>query len=239
MHVLATAGHVDHGKSTLVRALTGMEPDRYAEERRRGMTIDLGFAWTDLPSGPVAFVDVPGHERFVTTMLAGVGPVPAVLLVVAADEGWMPQTGEHVDALVALGVRHGLLVVTRSDLMEPELALEEARERLAGTPLAGIDAVAVSAATGAGLAELRAAMDDAGHRAARGRRRRRRAAVGRPRVHDPRARARSSPARSARAGSQVDDELELATADRPPPGHGARPAEPRAPRCRASAGCRG
>ena len=146
MHVLATAGHVDHGKSTLVRALTGMEPDRYAEERRRGMTIDLGFAWTDLPSGPVAFVDVPGHERFVTTMLAGVGPVPAVLLVVAADEGWMPQTGEHVDALVALGVRHGLLVVTRSDLMEPELAVEEARERLADTPLAGIEAVAVSAA---------------------------------------------------------------------------------------------
>jgi selenocysteine-specific elongation factor len=159
MHVLATAGHVDHGKSTLVRALTGMEPDRYAEERRRGMTIDLGFAWTDLPSGPVAFVDVPGHERFVTTMLAGVGPVPAVLLVVAADEGWMPQTGEHVDALVALGVRHGLLVVTRSDLMEPELAIEEARERLAGTPLAAVDAVAVSAATGAGMAELRAAMD--------------------------------------------------------------------------------
>jgi selenocysteine-specific elongation factor len=159
MHVLATAGHVDHGKSTLVRALTGMEPDRYAEERRRGMTIDLGFAWTDLPSGPVAFVDVPGHERFVTTMLAGVGPVPAVLLVVAADEGWMPQTGEHVDALVALGVRHGLLVVTRSDLMEPELAIEEARERLADTPLACVDAVAVSAATGVGMAELRAALD--------------------------------------------------------------------------------
>ena len=144
MHVLATAGHVDHGKSTLVRALTGMEPDRYAEERRRGMTIDLGFAWTDLPSGPVAFVDVPGHERFVTTMLAGVGPVPAVLLVVAADEGWMPQTGEHVDALVALGVRRGLLVVTRSDLMEPELAVEEAHERLADTPLSGIVAKAVT-----------------------------------------------------------------------------------------------
>ncbi|HEY0815673.1 MAG TPA: SelB C-terminal domain-containing protein [Pseudonocardia sp.] len=159
MHVLATAGHVDHGKSTLVRALTGMEPDRYAEERRRGMTIDLGFAWTSLPTGPVAFVDVPGHERFVTTMLAGVGPVPAVLLVVAADEGWMPQTGEHVDALAALGVGHGLLVVSRSDLMEPELALEEARERLADTPLAGIPDVAVSAATGAGMDELRRALD--------------------------------------------------------------------------------
>ena len=89
MHVLATAGHVDHGKSTLVRALTGMEPDRWAEERRRGMTIDLGFAWTTLPSGgTVAFVDVPGHERFVANMLAGVGPVPAAVVVVAADEGW-------------------------------------------------------------------------------------------------------------------------------------------------------
>ena len=106
MHVVATAGHVDHGKSTLVRALTGMEPDRWAEERRRGMTIDLGFAWTDLPGGGrIAFVDVPGHERFVPTMLAGAGPVPAVLLVVAADGGWMPQTAEHVAALDALAVR--------------------------------------------------------------------------------------------------------------------------------------
>lgn len=161
MQVIATAGHVDHGKSTLVRALTGMEPDRWAEERRRGMTIDLGFAWTTLASGTeVAFVDVPGHERFVTTMLAGVGPVPAVLLVVAADEGWMPQSAEHVDALTALGVRHGLLVVTRSDLMEPDLARDEAREHLRGTPLAEVPAVCVSAATGQGLDALRAALDD-------------------------------------------------------------------------------
>ena len=160
MQVVATAGHVDHGKSTLVRALTGMEPDRWAEERRRGMTIDLGFAWTTLPSGAeVAFVDVPGHERFVTTMLAGVGPVPAVLLVVAADEGWMPQSAEHVDALSALGVRHGLLVVTRSDLLEPELAREEALGHLEGTPLAGLPSVCVSAATGAGLDDLRAGLD--------------------------------------------------------------------------------
>ncbi|NMH78240.1 selenocysteine-specific translation elongation factor [Pseudonocardia xinjiangensis] len=159
--MVATAGHVDHGKSTLVRALTGMEPDRWAEERRRGMTIDLGFAWTELPSGAtVAFVDVPGHERFVTTMLAGVGPVPAVLLVVAADEGWMPQSAEHVDALCALGVRDGLLVITRSDLMEPELARDEALEHLAGTPLAGLRTVCVSAATGAGMDELRRALDD-------------------------------------------------------------------------------
>src|SRR5256885_8826760 len=100
MHVVATAGHVDHGKSTLVRALTGMEPDRYEEERRRGMTIDLGFVWTTLPGGEVvAFVDVPGHERFVPTMLAGVGPVPAGLLVVPPHQGRMPPTPEPVAPL--------------------------------------------------------------------------------------------------------------------------------------------
>jgi selenocysteine-specific elongation factor len=159
MHVVATAGHVDHGKSTLVRALTGMEPDRWAEERRRGMTIDLGFAWTTLPAGStVAFVDVPGHERFVPNMLAGVGPVPAVMFVVAADEGWMPQSREHLEALHALDVRHGLLVVTRSDLMDPELAREEALEHLAGTSLGRVGAVCVSGVTGAGLDELRAAL---------------------------------------------------------------------------------
>ena len=126
VQVIATAGHVDHGKSTLVRALTGMEPDRWAEERRRGMTIDLGYAWTTLPSGEqVAFVDVPGHERFTTNMLAGVGPVPAVLLVVAADEGWAAQTDEHVRALDALRVEHGLLAVTRSDLADPGPATEQ------------------------------------------------------------------------------------------------------------------
>ncbi|HEY0486687.1 MAG TPA: selenocysteine-specific translation elongation factor [Mycobacteriales bacterium] len=159
MHVVATAGHVDHGKSTLVRALTGMEPDRWAEERRRGMTIDLGFAWTTLPGGgELAFVDVPGHERFVPNMLAGVGPVPAALLVVAADEGWMPQTAEHVAALDALGVRHAVLAVTRSDLGDPETAILEAREELAGTSLEGLPAVAVSAPTGRGLDELRDAL---------------------------------------------------------------------------------
>ncbi|NJP34005.1 selenocysteine-specific translation elongation factor [Micromonospora thermarum] len=160
MFVVATAGHVDHGKSTLVRALTGMEPDRWAEERRRGMTIDLGFAWTALPSGrTVAFVDVPGHERFVPNMLAGVGPVPAALVVVAADEGWMPQSAEHLAALDALGVSYGLLVVTRADLADPGPALAQARHRLAGTSLRSVDAVAVSAVTGAGLPELRAALD--------------------------------------------------------------------------------
>lgn len=159
MHVIATAGHVDHGKSTLVRALTGMDPDRFAEERRRGMTIDLGFAWTQLPDGtPVAFVDVPGHQRFVSTMLAGVGPVPAVLFVVAADEGWSAQSAEHLDALDALGVAHGLLVLTRSDVGDADLAEEEARTYLEGTSLEAVEAVAVSAVTGAGLGDLRSAL---------------------------------------------------------------------------------
>ena len=160
MHVLATAGHVDHGKSTLVRALTGMEPDRWAEERRRGMTIDLGFAWTTLRSGQtVAFVDVPGHERFVPNMLAGVGPVPAAMIVVAADEGWMPQSAEHLAALDALGVRHGLLVVTRSDLAEPEAATELAQAEIAATSLGAVETVAVSGTTGQGLDRLRDALD--------------------------------------------------------------------------------
>jgi selenocysteine-specific elongation factor len=158
--VVATAGHVDHGKSTLVRALTGMEPDRWAEERRRGMTIDLGFAWTALPSGgTVAFVDVPGHERFVPNMLAGVGPVPAALIVVAADEGWMPQSAEHLAALDALGVAYGLLVVTRADLADPGPATARARAEIAATSLGAVEAVAVSGLTGAGLPELRAALD--------------------------------------------------------------------------------
>ena len=160
MQVIATAGHVDHGKSTLVRALTGMEPDRWAEERRRGLTIDLGFAWFTLPSGQqIAFVDVPGHERFVPNMLAGVGAVPAVLFTVAADEGWMPQSQEHLAAIDALGITHGLLAVTRSDLADPAQARREALGRLATTSLGEVEAVAVSARTGLGLAALRDALD--------------------------------------------------------------------------------
>ncbi|MFE1314748.1 SelB C-terminal domain-containing protein [Streptomyces sp. NPDC058755] len=152
MHVIATAGHVDHGKSTLVKLLTGMEPDRWEQERRHGLTIDLGFAWTTLPGGPeVAFVDVPGHERFVPNMLAGVGPVPAVLFVVAADEGWMPQSAEHLQALDALGVRHALLAVTRCDLADPEPARRQALARLAATGLGPVDSVTVSGRTGEGL----------------------------------------------------------------------------------------
>ncbi|MGI5488441.1 selenocysteine-specific translation elongation factor [Microtetraspora malaysiensis] len=160
MHVVATAGHVDHGKSTLVRALTGMEPDRLEEERRRGLTIELGYAWTSLPSGErLAFVDVPGHERFLATMLAGVGPAPAVMFVVAADEGWMPQSEEHLAALEALGVRHGLLAVTRADLADPGPATAQAAARLARAGLGGVERVAVSGRTGEGLDGLRAALD--------------------------------------------------------------------------------
>jgi selenocysteine-specific elongation factor len=159
MQVIATAGHVDHGKSALVRALTGMEPDRWAEERRRGLTIDLGFAWMTLPGGDrVAFVDVPGHERFVPNMLAGVGPAPAVLLVVAADGGWMPQSAEHLAAIDAVGIRHGLLAVTRCDLADPGPATRQALDFVSRTSLGAVETVAVSAVTGTGLPELRAAL---------------------------------------------------------------------------------
>ncbi|WP_369137327.1 selenocysteine-specific translation elongation factor [Modestobacter versicolor] len=155
MDVIATAGHVDHGKSTLVKALTGMEPDRWEEERRRGLTIDLGFAWTTLASGRrLAVVDVPGHERFVGNMLAGVGSVPAALVVVAADDGWSAQTAEHVAVLDALGVRTGLLAVTKADLADPAPVLADALDRLAGTSLGRVPAVAVSARSGEGLPEL-------------------------------------------------------------------------------------
>ncbi|SOE02166.1 selenocysteine-specific translation elongation factor [Blastococcus haudaquaticus] len=160
MDVIATAGHVDHGKSALVRALTGMEPDRWAEERRRGLTIDLGFAWTTLRSGRrIAVVDVPGHEKFVGNMLAGVGSVPAALLVVAADDGWSAQTAEHVAVLDALGVRHAVLAVTKSDLADPAPVLADVRERLAGTSMGDVPAVAVSAVTGDGVGDLSVALE--------------------------------------------------------------------------------
>ncbi len=159
MHVLATAGHVDHGKSALLRALTGMEPDRWAEEHRRGMTLDLGFVWTTLDGGhQVAFVDVPGHQRFVPTMLAGAGPVPAVLFAVAADEGWKQQSAEHLAALHALDIRHGLIAVTRSDLADPAPAMEQAYQHIHRTSLDDAEAVAVSAITGQGLDQLRDAL---------------------------------------------------------------------------------
>ena len=159
MHVIATAGHVDHGKSTLVQALTGTDPDRLEEEHRRGLTIQLGYCWTELAGvGDVAFVDVPGHERFVATMLSGIGPVPAVMFVVAADDPWMPQAAEHLAALDALGVTHGVVAVTRSDLTDPGPAARRAAEELARTSLAGSAVVPVSGRTGQGLDELRSAL---------------------------------------------------------------------------------
>ncbi|WP_298889115.1 selenocysteine-specific translation elongation factor [uncultured Serinicoccus sp.] len=156
MSVIATAGHVDHGKSALVRALTGIEPDRWEAERRRGLTIDLGYAWTTLPgAGTVAFVDVPGHRRFIGNMLSGIGPAAGVLLVVAADGGWSAQSTEHLRAAHALRLEHGVLAVTRSDLADPDPTLAESRSRLRGTSLDGIPAVTVSARTGTGLEGLR------------------------------------------------------------------------------------
>lgn len=159
MYVVATAGHVDHGKSTLLRALTGMQTDRLAEERRRGLSIELGYAWTTLPTGQtIAFVDVPGHERFLGTMLAGVGPVPAALLVVAADGGVMPQTIEHLAVLTELGVEHAVVAITRTDLADPRPAADEVRRALDGGPLARAEIVPVSAATGHGRGDLLAAL---------------------------------------------------------------------------------
>jgi selenocysteine-specific elongation factor len=149
MYVVATAGHVDHGKSTLVHRLTGMWPDRLAEEQRRGLTIDLGFAWTEIAGRELAFVDVPGHEKFVANMLAGIGAVPQespVMFVVAATEGWMPQSEEHLAALTALGVRHVMVVISKADLVDPAPAIAQLGERLPGAPVVlGTDLHAVRA----------------------------------------------------------------------------------------------
>jgi selenocysteine-specific elongation factor len=164
VHVVATAGHVDHGKSTLVLALTGMDPDRFAEEKARGLTIDLGFAWTTLPSGrQLAFVDVPGHVRFIRNMLAGVGAVDACMFVVAATEGWKPQSEEHLRILQLLGVDHGLIALTKVGLVDgewAELAALEIEDRVAGTFLEGARIVPVDALAGIGLDDLRGALDD-------------------------------------------------------------------------------
>ncbi len=155
---IGTAGHIDHGKSTLVKALTGIDPDRLAEEKERGMTIDLGFAWLKLPGGrEVGIVDVPGHEGFIKNMLAGVGGIDAALLVVAADEGVMPQTREHLAILDLLGVRRGVVALTKADLVDEEwieLVREEVAEQLQPTTLAGAEIIPVSAYTGEGLPAL-------------------------------------------------------------------------------------
>ncbi len=163
MYVLGTAGHIDHGKSLLVKALTGIDPDRLRQEKERGMTIELGFAWLRLPSGrEVGIVDVPGHERFVRHMLAGVGGIDLAMLIVAANEGVMPQTREHLAILDLIGVRRGVVVITKKDLVDEEmlaLVRMEVEEVIASTSLAGSPVVAVSALTGEGLPELLAAID--------------------------------------------------------------------------------
>jgi selenocysteine-specific elongation factor len=164
MTVVATAGHVDHGKSSLVMALTGTDPDRLEEEKRRGLTIDLGFAHTTLPSGaPLSFVDVPGHVRFLRNMLAGVGGVSGCVFVVAATEGWKPQSEEHLRILELLGLQRGVVVLTKADLVDDEgLAIAEldVADHLTGTFLEEAPLLAVSSTTGRGLDELRAVLDE-------------------------------------------------------------------------------
>jgi len=163
VHVIATAGHVDHGKSTLVRALTGVDPDRWDEEKQRGMTIDLGFGAATLPSGrELAFVDVPGHVRFIKNMLAGVGAVDACLFVVAATEGWKPQSEEHLRILELLGLSHGIVALTKVGLCDAdlvELARLDLAEHLEGSFLERAEVVEVDVPGGLGVDELRAALD--------------------------------------------------------------------------------
>ncbi|HUF32112.1 MAG TPA: selenocysteine-specific translation elongation factor [Acidimicrobiales bacterium] len=163
MHVVATAGHVDHGKSTLVLSLTGIDPDRLAEEKARGLTIDLGFAWASLPSGRgVGFVDVPGHVRFLKNMLAGVGVVDACVFVVAATEGWKPQSEEHLRILELLGIDRGLVALTKVGLVDDDhraLARMDVADHVAGTFLAEAEVVEVDAPSGQGVDDLRDALD--------------------------------------------------------------------------------
>lgn len=163
MTVIATAGHVDHGKSSLVLALTGTDPDRWAEEKRRGMTIDLGFAHTQLPSGETAsFIDVPGHIRFLRNMLAGVGAIDGCILVVDAKEGWMPQTEEHFQILKLLGLRHGVIALTKVDLVDAKVESDrrnEIRTKLRESFLSGAPIVSVSVVSSKGLDEIRNALD--------------------------------------------------------------------------------
>ena len=164
MHVIATAGHVDHGKSTLVKALTGVDPDRFDEEKERGLTIDLGFGVTQLPSGSsVSLIDVPGHIRFIKNMLAGVGSLKACIFVVAATEGWKPQSEEHLRILELLGVKHGIVALTKVNLCDEdlvELAHIEVEDHIAGTFLEGVPVIHIDALDGLGVNELRDALDD-------------------------------------------------------------------------------
>jgi len=156
--VIGTAGHVDHGKTTLIKALTGIETDTTKEEKKRGMSINLGFAYLDLPHGHrVGIVDVPGHEKFIKNMVAGLPGINLVLLVIDAGEGVMPQTREHIDILTLLGVRNFLIVLTKVDTVDEELlelAVDDIREQLAGTPLEHADIVKTDAVSGKGIPEL-------------------------------------------------------------------------------------
>src|SRR5579864_6374766 len=164
--ILATAGHVDHGKSALIKALTGTDPDRLPEEKLRGITIDLGFAHLELPASPnssssmvLGIVDVPGHEDFVKNMVAGVGSVDLALLVVAADDGWMPQTEEHLQILTYLGVRRAIVALTKADLAQDEQRVIAAiRDKLCGTPFADAPIVPTSVVSGRGLGDLKGAV---------------------------------------------------------------------------------
>ena len=163
MFVLGTAGHIDHGKSVLVRALTGIDPDRLREEKERGMTIDLGFAWLRLPSGQeVGIVDVPGHERLIKNMLAGVGSIDLALLIIDASEGVMPQTREHLAILNMLGIKRAVAVITKKDLVDNEwlsLVKIEIEKLLSPTALSQAPIVSVSALTGEGLPDLVSVID--------------------------------------------------------------------------------
>src|SRR2546421_6285653 len=163
--IVGTAGHIDHGKTALVRALTGIDADRLPEEKRRGITIDIGFADLDLGEVRIGFVDVPGHERFVKNMLAGAHGIDVVALVIAADESVMPQTREHFDICRLLGVRKGVIVLTKKDLADEELlqlARAEAEDLVKGSFLEGAPIVAVSSRTGEGIDELKSALRDIG-----------------------------------------------------------------------------
>src|SRR6059036_1227606 len=162
--IVGTAGHIDHGKTALIRALTGIDADRLPEEKRRGITIDIGFADLDLGDVRVGFIDVPGHERFVKNMLAGAHGVDLVALVIAADEGVMPQTREHFDICCLLGVAAGLVVLTKTDAVDAELlelVSAEAEELVAGSFLEGAPVVAASARTGEGIEELKKRLREA------------------------------------------------------------------------------
>lgn len=164
MFVVGTAGHIDHGKSSLVLKMTGIDPDRLPEEKERGMTIDLGFAWADLPSGrSIGIVDVPGHERFIKNMVAGVGGIDAVIFVIAADDGWMPQSDEHFNIISLLGVKTGLVALTKCDLVDNDviqLHIDDISSRLQGSFLENCKIIPTSTIDGRGIDEIKLSLDE-------------------------------------------------------------------------------